>query len=115
VDEEYSSSGSYGDPDSDCEDIPRPSISTALKSLEVLADLLPMFDAHLISPSLRACHPLLHSVADSEDPLTNDSASDATAALRLEPIECVIGNVAHLDQFPPPDSQYTETLLSIFV
>ena len=54
-------------------------------------------------------------VTDQEFCLENfNSPTTPNALPRVEPIECVVVNVAHLEQFPKPTSTFSATLPSIF-
>lgn len=55
------------------------------------------------------------NVSDKEYTLENFSCPlSPLNAARIEPIECVVVNVAHLEQFPKPSSDYSSTLPSIY-
>ena len=84
---------------------------------ENIPDLFPMFSRHGISRKLnRSAIPRnFLSINDSEYLLENFSnSSSANISSSAEPIECVVVNVAHLEQFPKAASPYSATLPCIF-
>ena len=112
---EYDSGDS--DDDNDFADTQESSLFNPVKTKSQLftVDVAQMISLHKIpletknSPSHAIC------ISDSEYflekfncPLNPGSSS------RIEPLECVVVNVAHLEQFPKPTSSFSATLPSIF-
>lgn len=115
VDDEYSSSGSYGDIDLE-EDEENFSFSTGrTASQEFIVDLAPMFNDHNIPQKLTYSESFKLDIGEDEYSFEHfNSPNTPTIPFRVEPIEGVLINVAHLEQFPKPSSTYSANLPSIF-
>ena len=87
------------------------------KSEDTIEDLQPLFEKENISLALpdSECWMVGSRLRDDEYDLENFGLADLnTAPVHSEPIECVVVNVAHLEQFPKPASPYSATLPCIF-
>lgn len=115
VDDEYSSSGSYGESDTELSNENFSFSTGRTESQEFTVDLSPMFMQHGIPAELVKNEPFALDIDENEYSFEQlNSTTTPTIPFRVEPIECVIINVAHLEQFPKPSSQYSAKLPSIY-
>lgn len=110
---EYNSGSSDGEgPD----DIPRNLMNPMrTQSQEFTAEVSSMLNEHKIplNPPDTPMHCI--RVSDKEYSLENFSCPTTPInSIRIEPIECVVVNVAHLEQFPKPSSDFAKQIPSIF-
>ena len=115
--EEYSSSGSYGDLDStdELESMPFGFTTGRTESQEFTVDLSPMLKLHRISPRPFDNETFTLDIWEREYSFEQfNCPMTPSIPYRVEPIECVVINIAHLEQFPKPASPYSAKLPSIF-
>ncbi|KAH0793458.1 hypothetical protein GPJ56_002505 [Histomonas meleagridis] len=84
-------------------------------SQEFTIDLATMFQVHSIPKELPKSYPESYVISGSEYYLEKfNSSTIPSIPLRVEPIECIVVDAAHLEQFPKPSSTYSAKKPEVF-